>query len=66
MPMLYPEALNTFFFERVNITNFLEKYKNIYKDYQIFFIAKSCYLFLYYEIFITRYVKSIINFSRSN
>lgn len=66
MLILYFKVSNSHFFKKANITKILKKYKNIYKDYYIFFVEKIYYLFLYCKIFTTKYVKFMISFLLSN
>lgn len=66
MPMLYPGAPGCLFFEGTNITEFLERYKNICEDYQISLVEKIRRLPLYCKIFTARHVKSVIAFSGSD
>lgn len=51
------------FFERVNISKLLERFKNIYNDYQILTSKKIRRLLLYCEIFIVQHIRFVIKFS---
>lgn len=63
MYMKYLKIFSSFFLRVTNIRNFLEKFKDIYNNCQIIIFEKIYYLILYYKIFITKYIKSIISFS---
>lgn len=66
MPMPYSQAPGSPFFERANVTEFLEKYENMCKDYHISLVEKIRRLPLYCKMFTARHVKSVIGFSGSN
>lgn len=64
--MPYPRASGSPFFKGVNVSKFLEKFNNIYDDYQMSALEKICRLPWYCEIFIAWYVRSVIGFSKLN
>ena len=66
MPIPYSGAPGSPFFEGANVTEFLERYENVCEDYRISLAEKIRRLPLYYEMFTTRHIKSVIGFSGSD
>ena len=63
MPMPYLGAPGGLFFERANVTEFLERYENMCEDYRISLAEE---IRLYCEMFTARHVKSVIGFLGSD
>ena len=66
MPLPYPGAPGSPFFDGANVTEFLERYENMCEDYRVSLAEKIRRLPLYGEMFTARHVKSVIGFSGSD
>lgn len=60
--MLYPGTFGSLFFEETNVSKFLEKFENMWDNYQMSISKKIHRLPWYCEMFIAKYVKLIISF----
>ncbi len=61
-PMLYLGAPGSLFFEGANISEFLERFENVFDDYQMSTSEKICCLPWYSRMFTSRHVRSVVGF----
>ena len=64
--MSYPDSLKAPYFEGSNITNFVEDYSLIYTDYQVDKQEKFKRLSEYFELFISKYIETLIYSSETS